>query len=449
MKTKPPSLTIDKILPGVGAIDIGQREVHVAVAGQPVKRFGTHLCDVRETLAYLKEHQVERVAMEATGVYWISLHDVLEEAGIEVTVFNGAHARNLPGRKTDIQDCQWHAMLHSYGLLRAGFIPEGSIRQLRAYRRLRDDHIAMAASHIQHMQKALDLMNVRLHTVISQIHGVSGLKIIRAILSGERDPATLAALCDPRILNKKAEEVRKSLEGHYQEHHLFALGQALECYEFYQEQIGACDAKIEALLAEMTAGCEEIEPPTGRKVKLVRHNAPAIEDLHGSLVKFTGGRDASCLPGISPLGFLKLLSETGPDMSPWPSAKHFTSWTTLAPGSHRSGKQRRRPRGQARSEVGQIFREAALSIARSKHLALGADYRRIKSRRGARVAIKAIARKLAVLYYNLMKYGKEYVEKGIEAHQQQHQENTLKYLTKMARKLGYELSPSASILISP
>lgn len=441
MKNKSSRQTIDKILPGIGAIDIGLSEVYVAVGDQPVRRFGTHLCDVRDTLAYLKNHQVTQVAMEATGVYWICLHDVLEEAGVEVTVFNGAHARNLPGRKTDVQDCQWHAMLHSYGLLRAGFIPEDSIRRLREFRRLRDDHISMAASHIQHMQKALDLMNVRLHTVISQIHGVSGLRIIRSILDGQRDPELLAALCDVRIRREKLADVRKSLEGHYQEHHLFALRQALEGYEFYQEQIAACDAELEKALKEMTANCEPVEVPAGRKVKVVRHNAPAIENLHGTLLKLTGGRDATCLPGVSPLGFLKLISETGPDMSPWASAKHFSSWATLTPRYSRSGKQKRRPRGKAHSQVGQILREAVMSIARSKHLALGVDYRRIKSRRGPRIAIKAIARKLAVLYYNLMKHGEEYVEEGIEARERQHKENTLKYLDRMARKHGLQLIP--------
>lgn len=421
-------------------MDIGASDVYVAVADQPVRRFGTHTSDVRDTLAYLKEHHITRVAMEATGVYWVCLHDVLEESGIEVTVFNGAHARNLPGRKTDVQDCQWHAMLHSYGLLRAGFIPEDSIRRLREFRRLRDDHISMAASHIQHMQKAMDLMNLRLHTVISQIHGVSGLRIIRAILDGQRDPDVLTALCDVRIRQEKLVDVRKSLEGHYQEHHLFALRQALEGYEFYQDQIAACDAKIGTLLTEMTVDCEPVEVPSGRKVKLVRHNAPAIEDLHGTLLKLTGGRDATCLPGVSPLGFLKLVSETGVDMSPWPTAKHFVSWATLTPRYSRSGKQKRRSRGKATSQVGQILREAVLSIAKSKRLALGGDYRRIKSRRGPRIAVKAIARKLAVLYYNLMKHGKEYVEQGIEARERQQEQNTIKYLTRMARKHGLQLT---------
>nr|MBA2433035.1 transposase [Chthoniobacterales bacterium] len=225
---------IDSILPGFAALDLGATKIFAAAAATPVKTFGTFTGELRALCAWLTEHQVHGVAMEATGVYWIPVHDLLQAAGFKVTLFHGAHARNLPGRKSDVSDCQWHAMLHSHGLLRPCFIPEEPIRKLRSFHRLREDHLSMAAAHLLHMQRALDLMNVRLHHVLSQLHGVSGLRVIEAILAGQRDPAVLAALCAAQVLNKKKAEVLQNLEGDWQEHHLFALRQALEAYRFYQ-----------------------------------------------------------------------------------------------------------------------------------------------------------------------------------------------------------------------
>lgn len=434
---------IEKIAPGYAGIDIGQEKIFIAVSGQEVKPFGTHTVDYRLAGEYLKGHGVRKVAMEATGVYWIPLHDLLEAQGLEVTVFNGAYARNMPGRKSDVSDCQWHGMLHSHGLLTPCFIPTEDIRQLRCFYRLREDHLGIASAHIQHMQKALDLMNVRLHVVLSQIHGVSGMRVIKAILAGERSAIVLAGLCDAQILKHKRDQVIKSLEGSWQEHHLFALKQAVECYEFCHRQAVACDKQIEALLDRMNADKPPMPPEPGRKIKVVRHNAPQVENLHGQLVSFADGRDATKLPGISPLGFMKLLGEIGTDLSAWQSEKHFTSWLGLAPGSNQSGKRRRRvPR--KKTMAGQIFREAVLSLAKSKHLALGAAYRRLKARKGAPIAITAIARKLAVLYYRLMTRGLDYVERGIADYEKKFQEQTLRYLNKMATSLGYSISPKST-----
>lgn len=377
---------IEKIAPGYAGIDIGQEKIFIAVSNEAVKSFGTHTADYRMAVEYLKQQLVKEVAMEATGVYWIPLHDLLEAQGVKVTVFNGAHARNMPGRKSDVSDCQWHAMLHSHGLLVPCFIPGEDIRQLRCFYRLREDHLGIAAAHIQHMQKALDLMNVRLHIVLSQIHGVSGQRVIKAILAGERSAIALSELCDAQILTRKRDEVIKSLEGNWQEHHLFALKQAVECYEFCQRQMLGCDKQIEALLRKMNIDKPPRPPETGRKIKVVRHNAPQIENLHEQLVSVADGRDATKLPGISPLGFMKLLGEIGTNLSSWKSEKHFTSWLGLAPGSNQSGKRRKRtPR--KKTVAGQIFREAVLSIAKSKYLALGAAYRRLKARKGAPIAI--------------------------------------------------------------
>jgi transposase len=434
---------IETILPGVAAIDLGAERLFVGLAQQPVRSFGTCTRDLRELAAWLQQNQVQRVAMEATGVLWIRPHDYLQGEGFEVTLFHGAHARNLPGRKTDVQDCQWHGMLHSHGLLVACFIPSEEIRQLRCYYRLREDHLSIAAEHIQHLQRALDLMNVRLHVVISQIHGVSGLRVIRAILAGQRDPVVLGELCDAQILKKKRAEVIKSLQGHWQEHHLFALRQALESYEFCRRQMAACDQEIEALLQKVTKEKPPQSPEPGAKVKVVRHNAPQIDDLHRLLITLTGGRDATQLPGISPLGFMKLIGETGTDLSKWKTAKHFTSWLGLAPGNSQSGKRRKRL-ARKKTVAGQLFREAVLSIAKSKHLALGAAYRRLRAKKGSPIAIPAIARKLAVLYYNLFTKGLDYVEEGVKRYEEKYRQQTLRYLEKTAKAFGFALTPTTA-----
>jgi transposase len=433
---------IDRILPGYGAIDIGQEKIFVACSGETeVRSFETFSADLELAAEYLVQRGITQVAMEATGVYWIPLHDLLERRQIQVTVFNGAHARNMPGRKTDVQDCQWHGMLHSHGLLVACFIPPEEIRQLRCYYRLREDHLSVATQHIQHLQKALDLMNVRLHVVISQIHGVSGMRVVKAILAGERDPRVLCELCDAQILKTKREKVLKSLQGQWQEHHLFALRQALEGYEFCLGQMAACDREIEALLQRMTKDKPPQSPDPGQKVKVVRHNAPDIEHLHRLLITLTGGRDATRLPAISPLGFMKLIAETGTDLSRWQTAKHFTSWLGLAPGSSQSGKRRRRvPR--KKTVAGQIFREAVLSLAKSKHLALGAAYRRLRAKKGSAIAIPAIARKLADLYYNLLTKGLDYVEEGVKRYEERYRQQTLRYLQKTAQTFGLNLIPN-------
>jgi transposase len=431
---------IDKIHPGYAAIDIGQEKIFIACAGDSqVRSFATFSADLQLAAAHLKQHGISKVAMEATGVYWIPIHDLLQSAGMEVTVFNGAGARNMPGRKSDVLDCQWHAMLHSHGLLTPCFIPPEDIRQLRCFYRLRDDHLTIAGAHVQHMQRALDLMNIRLHTVISQIHGVSGLRVIKAILAGERNPVALSELCDMQILKSKRKEVVKSLEGNWQEHHVFALRQALECYEFCHRQIAACDKQIEALLKLINKDKPPVTPAPGAQIKIVRHNAPQIADLHTQLITMTDGRDVSQLPGFTSLGFMKIIAETGTNLSLWRTVKDFTSWLGLAPGSNQSGKKRKRTR-RKKTVAGQIFREAVPSLAKSKHLALGAAYRRLKARKGPAIAATAIARKLAELYYRLMTKGLDYVEKGTQAYEAKYKEQTLNYLKKQAAKFGFTLT---------
>jgi len=447
---------LETILPGFAALDLGATAIHAAAADTAVAVFETTTAGLRRLAAWLTAHGVHAVAFEATGVYWIPVHDQLQAAGFALTLFHGAHARNLPGKKSDFSDCQWHAVLFSHGLLRACFIPAAAVRALRAYARLREDHLEQAAMCVQHLQRALDCMNVRLHTgspirlqplvpgtatsVISQLHGVSGLRVIEAILAGERDPKTLAALCDAQILKRSRAEVEASLEGHWQEHHLFALAQALEAYRFHHAQIAGCDARLETQLRALNTTRPPVAPVDQRKIKKVRHNAPQIAGLHGQLHQLCLGRDASVLPGITPLGWLKLAAELGPDLSAWPSAKHFVSWLGLAPNRHQSGQRRRRvPRRHTRA--GQIFREAALSIARSKHLALGGHYRRVRGRRGEAVAMVATARKVAELYYLAMTRGLDYVEQGLARYEQHCREQEQHRLRKFAARLGFTLVP--------
>lgn len=430
-----------RVYPHAAAIDVGSETFFVSTGAGTVKSFGTLTFQINVLRDYLKEEAIEHVAIDATGVYWFSLYDVLEDSGFKVCLIHGGHAKNMPGRKTDVLDCQWYQQLFSHGLLRSCFVPNDAIRKLRSYNRLRQDHIRTAASNVQHMQKALTLMNIRLHNVISQLNGVSGMRIVKAILEGERNAERLADLCDKQI-QKKRHLVIASLEGNYREEHLFALRQALASYEFYQARIAECDRKIEALLSEMTQDLDEPEFKT--KTKKIRANHPDIKDLHRYMVKMAGGRDIAAVCGLTDAAVLKLIGETGTDMSPWPHEKHFTSWANLAPGADNSGKRKRNKRRGGHTKVGQILRECAMSVGRSKDTALGAFYRRIAARRGAPIAIVATARKLAVLYYRLLKYGFDYVEVGLQEYQKHYEAQQRRYLEKQARKLGFTLLPVAT-----
>ena len=433
MKTTP----LRKMRPHAAGIDLGSEEIFVAVEEQPVQRFETFTASMTQAVVYLKAHHIETVAMEATGVYWIPLYELLNEASIEVCLVNGAHVKQVPGRKSDLSDCQWIQQLHSYGLLSAGFVPAEEIRTLRQYWRLREDHIELAAAHILHMQKALELMNLKLHKVISQLTGASGLRIIEAILSGQRDPERLAELCDKRILAHKRQRVIRSLEGHYRAEHLFALGQALAAWRFYQRQIAECDAAIAAWLNEQTADLPE--QPLDGMPKPIRHNAPEIDNLHGQLMQLTRGTDPTVLPCINDRTLLALLAETGLDLTKWPTKQHFSSWLGLAPKTDQSGKRRRKRRQAHKSRAGQIFREAAQSLGGSKYLALAGFYRRLRARRGPQIANMAAARKLAGLYYDLLRYGKEYVEHGLAQYEQEYKRRQVERLSKQAQALGLQV----------
>ncbi len=441
---------MDKIRKNAAGIDIGAKKIFVAIENEPVRSFETFTEDLILGKDYLLSHGIETVAMEATGVYWVILYDLLERAGLDVWLVDGRQTKQVPGRKTDVKDCQWIQQLHSYGLLNRCFVPDEQVKEIRLYQRMREDHIRSAAMHINHMQKALTEMNIRLKEVLSQIHGASGLAIIGAILSGERTPERLLALCHKSIREKKADLVLKSLEGHYNEPGIFSLGQAFNAYLFYQGQIGECDQKIQEALERVNRyhedreSREEIESAKDRKP--IRHHKPDVDFLGGHLLKVFTGKDATDLPGITDYTWLQLYGETGTDLLKWKTEKHFTSWLGLAPGQHQSGKLNKSRNRKYRPKAGQIFRQIAQSLIESKKIALGAFGRRLKVKRGSGIAVKATARKLAALYWRLMVKGLDYTERGIKAYEEKMKLNQERWLTKTAKNLGYQLIENQSII---
>lgn len=427
-----------KIRKHAAGIDIGSRKVFVGIENLEVKSFDTFTEDLESLGVYLVEKGITTVAMEATGVYWVILFDILESKGIDVWLVDGRSTKQVPGRKTDVKDCQWIQQLHSYGLLSRCFVADDLVQELRGYQRIREDHIRSASMHINHMQKALTLMNIRLKEVLSQIHGASGLKIIRSILEGERDPKILVEMCHRSILKNKRELVLKSLNGHYNEAGLFALKQAVECYDFYQALISECDRKIETVLRKMSSGKSNITNNKPRKA--IRHHKPDIKNMDNYLLKIFDGKDATKLPGITDYNWMQLLAEVGTDMQKWKTEKHFTSWLGLAPKQNHSGKKRKNYKAKGSPKAGVIFRQAATSLINSKNIALGAFGRKIRAKRGPSVAIKAVARKLAVLYWKLFVNGLDYVEKGIEAYQEKIKLNKQRNVIRMAKELGMSIN---------
>ena len=417
-------------------IDIGTEKMHVSVDGETVKVFSTYTESLAELVKYLQSSKITSVAMEATGVLWLPLHDMIESVGIEIYLVNGLHAKNIGDHKTDFRDSRWLQKIHSCGLLRASFVHKDAIRELRTYMRQRENHVDSSSTCIQRMQRAFELMNIKLHNVISDIKGVSGIKIIEAILSGERDAKKLSNLCDTRIKSKKQLEVISSLIGNYKSEYIFLLEQSYEEYKFFQKQILDCDKRIEILLSEIT---RQLPAPPESNPNPARHNQPKIQNLHSQLVQLNGGKNAVILPGFCDKTILKLVSELGTDLSRWPTYKHFVSYLGLSPRMNQSGKSKKRGKWKIKTLAGQIFRESALSIANSKHLALKGFYKRLKSKHGHKVAIKATARKLAVLYYLFLTKGLEYVEIGLKQYEESYKKNLIRILNKKASNLGMKL----------
>ena len=420
-------------------VDVGSEKFFASVGGKEPKVFLTVTAQMKELCEHFKGEGVRTVAMEATGVYWINLYDVLEEAGLEVVVVNGAHCRNFPGRKTDMKDCQWLAVLHAHGLLTSGFVPPADIRRLRDYLRLRADLVSLAAQHVQHMQKAMDRLNVKIHVVISDILGRSGMRIIKAILQGERNPETLVALCDEQILKTKRAPMIEALRGIWRKEHLFALELAVDSYEAYQKQIDRCDALIAEVVKEMSGG--KPTPELGR-AKELRHNAIVLPGLQARMAEVLG-KDLTKLPCLNSSTVAMLLAEIGRDMTRWKDWRHFGSWLALAPSSAQSGRRRKRVKRYL-SRAGQILCRAVQCMAMGKHTWLASFYRRIRAKRGAKVAIKATAYKLAKLIYQVLTQGWDYVEAGIAKYEQRVRETQFKALKKLAKTLNYELVPKTA-----
>lgn len=426
--------------PKAAGIDIGSREFFVDAGDNQVVKFPTYTEGCIALKDYLLNRGCTTVAMESTGVYWVILCAILQDAGIDVVLVNGRDVKNVPGRKSDVKDCQWIRQLHMYGLLRRSFMPPEEIRNLRSYLRLRQDNIRAQASQVHLMQKALTLMNIRLTEAISDIMGASGKAMIAAILNGERNPEVLVEYCHSSIVKSKRELVVKALQGSYREEHLFALSQAYGTWHYFQQLIDQCDAAIEKQLQVMTKDMDDMHDAGKRKP--IRYNAPKVEDLPDHLLKLTNGRDPIGIPGITDYSFLQIISEVGTDLKAWPTEKHFVSWLKLAPMRNSSGKSSRRISAKRTNNASQVFRNIAQGILTSKHIALGSFARRIKAKRGSGVAIKAVARKIACYYYRTITQGHAFLERGIEEYERHLKERQLLFLERMARKLNLSLQPA-------
>lgn len=446
---------MEMVHPQAAGIDLGSREIYVCAPDGEIRKFGTFTQTLRDAVAYLQDKGTRTVAMESTGVYWVVLYDLLEVAGLEVYLVNAAHVKRVPGRKSDVQDCQWLQRLHRLGLLSKSHIAPEPMRVLRQYVRHRENLLQAASGQVNLMHKALTLMNIQLHQVISRVQDGSGMRVLRAILEGERDPNRLLALCDKRIINAKAEDVLRSLVGNYREEHLFALGQAVAAYDFFMAQMAVCDAQIQAQLEAMTEPLPPPPTPTdegnassanpdssskkGAKRKAIRHHAPKVTGMGNMLLKLTGGNDPTALPGMTDYGVLRLLSIIGTDMSAWPTAEHFASWLKLAPVTQQSGRTQQNKRTRRNHPAAQVFREAAQAIGNSTKIALGTFYRQVRARKGPKIANVATARKLAIHFYNTLKHGFAFVEQGIEQAEKCAQQRIVKALTRKAHKMGFEL----------
>jgi len=426
-------------------IDIGSREHAVAVPPgrdtQSVRIFSSFTDSFHEILAWLRKCQINTVAMESTGVYWIPIYEFLEENGIECVLVNARHIKNVTGRKTDILDCQWIQQLHAYGLLSGAFRPDDQTVRLRGYLRHRNMLIQHFSPHVLHMQKALMQMNLQLHHVVSDITGATGMKIVKAILAGERDPNKLADLRDQRCANSK-EKIAKALTGNYRKEHLFSLKQAVELYDFYRQKIQECDREIEKFLDShenhtQTKGLSEpgLQSRKGKKNK----NAYSFDLRTLLYTKF--GVDLTDIPGIDASAALTILSEIGSDLTAWKTAKHFASWLCLCPGNNVSGGKRLGGRSRpSANRVRRALELAAFGLTRSKSFP-GAMLRRLRARIGAPKAITAVAHKLARLIYFLITKGKKYLEIGETGYEVRHRERAIANLQRRAKEFGLELTP--------
>jgi transposase len=437
------SAALNLINPDAAGIDV-HSDMHMVCVpadrdANPVRRFGANTADLHEIVAWLKACRVRTVALESTGVYWIPLFELLESEGFEVNLVEPGQLSRCGARpKTDVLDAQWIQRLHSYGLLRGSFRPPDSVLALRAYWRQRQMQVRYAASHVQHMQKAMEQMNVKLAEVVTDITGLTGMSIIEAILNGERDPIKLAKLRDERC-HRSEDEIALALQGTWRPEHLFELRQARALYQFHHQQITECDQQVEAELTKFPNRAGEktrtVKPrKRGRKSNDVRFEAtgPLFQAL---------GVDLTLIEGIDVGTALVILAEIGVDVSRFPTEKHFASWLRLCPPQDESNKtKRRRGHRKGTNRVTIALRMAARSAGKTM-TPLGLFYRRIRSRIGGLGAVKATAHKLACLVYRMLKYGQDYVTQSMEEYEARMKAKMLDTLKRKAASMGFELSP--------
>lgn len=436
---------IERVQPNAAGVDVHSEFHFVAVPddrdAQPVRRFGAFTEDLEKLADWLTACGITSVAMESTGVYWIPLFEFLDKRGFHVVLVDPRKMKSVPGRKSDVHDCQWLQQLHTFGLLAAAFRPDEQTCVLRAYLRQRGVLVEEAARHILRMQKSLEQMNVKLEKVLADITGVTGMLIIDAILEGERDPAKLAELRDERCHNDEA-TIAKALHGQWREEHLFTLRQAREQYRMCGTLVAECDARIEEHLRTYGDVPPSDPTPAVPRRSGVRRNGKTYLrfDAQPLLIQKTGV-DLTRIDGIDSYTALKLISEIGLDMSRWPTEKHFSSWLALCPDNRESAGRRRSGKTRpSASRAAAALRMAAQALHHSKS-AMGAYLRRMKASLGPAKAITATARKLALMVFRVLKHGMRYVDPGQNWYENQYRERVINTITRKARQLGYVLTP--------
>lgn len=434
---------LEQINLSAAGIDVGAEEIYVSVpedrTEQSVRKFGTFTQDLEQIVVWLKANGVTTVALESTGVYWIPLYNQMEKAGLDVYLVDARKTKNVSGRKTDVQDCQWIQQLHTYGLLSKAFVPDEQIRNLRSLERQRDMLISYRSSHIQHMQKALEEMNLKLTNVLTDITGKSGMAIIRDIIAGEWDPHQLACHRDYRC-RKSEKEIVLSLEGNFNEQKIFVLKQAVELYDFYTQKMMELDVQAEKLFKTFARKVDIKSQPLKELAcsqQNRKKNAPQY-DLRNQLYQIAGV-DLTRVNGFDVLVLQRIISEVGLDMSKWPTIKNFTSWLALSPNNKISGgKKLSSTTARTKSRANNAFRLAAMGVARS-NCPLGRFYRKMKARDGARSAITATAHKLARIFYFMVSKQVEYSEELVNGNEEKNKKRMIKNLQRRANELGYEL----------
>jgi transposase len=441
LQSESPGLEV--VHPRAAGIDVGNSAHYVAVRPdcdpEPVRRFECFTADLHRLANWLQSCGVKTVAMQSTGVYWIPLYDILEEHGFEVYLVNARHTKNLPGRKSDVQESQWLLKLHTYGLLNNSFQPASKIRVLRTYWRQRAQHVSGAATCIQRMQKALTQMNIQLANVISDLSGVTGQMIVRAIVGGERDPRKLAELSHPRIQASRG-QIAESLEGNWRQELIFVLQQEIEMYDTYQRRISECDQQLQKHLA---AFADTVPPPAKQELPPKKKGKQNKNNPHFHLadeLQRIAGVDLTRIDGVDVMVAQTLVSEVGLDMSRWKTEAHFASWLGLCPDNRISGdKVLARGTRHVVNRAATALRMGASTLLRSQTY-LGAQYRRLRSKLGAPKAITAMAHRLARLVYRMLKYGQQYVDKGAEYYEQRNRQQQIEFVRKKAAQLGLQVT---------